>query len=371
MTNRKKLKTWMFRAAPLLAGLAAGLALAEAGLAALGLPRAFAAYARGGGPEGQFHFLKDPAALGGAGYVNAPGATLILTYIGGEGRPYFLPGGRVEHHVNSIGFRGPEFTLEPAPGVRRIVFLGDSFTFGEGVIHEETYAERTRSLLEEAEPGRRTESINLGVGGYNTFQEAAVLRTLGLALKPSAVAVGFTLNDAEPELFRRNPATGEMERRPVEEIAGEGAGAVDPPVTGLYRSRVARLIWGFFTGRRQTARTLRRYRELYAEGSADWERCRGAIAEMGAALREAGIPGYAVLFPLLHRIGDDPFRAEREKAAKEFEKAGFRVIDVAPALAGKRDVELWVHPADHHPNEIVHRAAAELLAARILKDGGK
>src|SRR5689334_8671164 len=37
--------------------------------------------------------------------------------------------GRKPVHINSHGTRGPEFTEQKAPGVVRILFLGDSKTF--------------------------------------------------------------------------------------------------------------------------------------------------------------------------------------------------------------------------------------------------
>ena len=68
------------------------------------------------------------------------------------------PGGGAQLHetldysvafsANSDGFRGErEFTIEP--GMRRIAFLGDSFTFGTGVDHQETFPHLIEGLLDE------------------------------------------------------------------------------------------------------------------------------------------------------------------------------------------------------------------------------
>ena len=37
------------------------------------------------------------------------------------------------------------------------------------------------------------------------------------------------------------------------------------------------------------------------------------------------------------------------------------------ALYGRPEATLWVHPVDHHPNEIAHRLAAEAIAP-VLRD---
>jgi hypothetical protein len=52
-------------------------------------------------------------------------------------------------HTNTRGFRTAEFGDAPAPGVVRIAVLGDSSTFGWGVEHFETYAERLGTALAE------------------------------------------------------------------------------------------------------------------------------------------------------------------------------------------------------------------------------
>jgi hypothetical protein len=37
-------------------------------------------------------------------------------------------------------------------------------------------------------------------------------------------------------------------------------------------------------------------------------------------------------------------------------------------LKGKDARNLWVHPTDQHPNETVHRIAAEALVEQITRD---
>ena len=96
--------------------------------------------------------------------------------------------------VNEHGLRGPATTERPAPGVHRILALGDSVTFGEGLEVEAAFP----ALLERefaARTGARYEVLNAGVEGYNAEAELAFLRERGLALEPETVVVGFNLND--------------------------------------------------------------------------------------------------------------------------------------------------------------------------------
>ncbi|MFN8315846.1 MAG: SGNH/GDSL hydrolase family protein [Chitinophagales bacterium] len=67
---------------------------------------------------------------------------------------------------------------------KRIVFLGDSYTFGECVNNNETFAYVTDSLLEDYEV------VNLGIHGYGTDQQYLKLINEGLKYKPDIVILG-------------------------------------------------------------------------------------------------------------------------------------------------------------------------------------
>jgi hypothetical protein len=75
-----------------------------------------------------------------------------------------------------------------------------------------------------------------------------------------------------------------------------------------------------------------------------------------------------VLFPILHRLDDRyPFRGIHESLQQEIESTGALFVDLLPELVGKDESELWVHPTDHHPNEIVHKIAARKLAEALIR----
>lgn len=89
-------------------------------------------------------------------------------------------------NTNSRGLRGTrEYPLEAPAATLRVVLLGDSFTFGEGVSDHETYAQR----LEARFP--RLEMINLGVHGYAHDQMLLFFEEEGLRYRPEVVMLGF------------------------------------------------------------------------------------------------------------------------------------------------------------------------------------
>jgi hypothetical protein len=99
-------------------------------------------------------------------------------------------------HSNSAGMRGRrEYPLERGEALR-VVALGDSFTFGQCVGDEETFAAR---LEQRIAPG---EVLNLAVHGYGHDQMLLRLREKGLAYEPDWVLLGFFNADVERNQLR-------------------------------------------------------------------------------------------------------------------------------------------------------------------------
>lgn len=349
------------RVLALFLGLAAGLGLAETALRIAGLPRFYVAHA----PTSQFDFLQSRSGTG-MFFVNKRDEAITFTY-DSDPRGYFGPGNSVVHQTNANGFRGPDCALEKTAGTFRIVFLGDSFTFGEGVRFEDTFSERTSALLAQRFPDAQLtfESCNLGVSGYNTADELFLFNALVPRLQPDTLVVGYVINDAEPPLFEMDPVRGPV-RRDREADVAEGVASPTPPDFALYRLRVAQLVWQFIAERRRGTATENYYRSLYAPESAGWAASRDALAQLVSTSQRANLPLIVMLFPILHQLDDrHPFLGVYQEVQQQVERAGGQVLNLFPAFAGQDAESLWVHPTDQHPNERAHRIAAEQLATRL------
>src|SRR5437762_1543338 len=109
-----------------------------------------------------------------------------------KGRTTFGGHERIVHIVtNSLGLRGPEIGPKPA-GVRRVLALGDSFTFGHAVEAAEAWPAVLEGLLN-ARGGPRYEVVNAGVGGYGTGQELLLYEELESRVQPDLVVLGFAV----------------------------------------------------------------------------------------------------------------------------------------------------------------------------------
>lgn len=99
-------------------------------------------------------------------------------------------------HINNLGFRDSRnYTLEKRANTFRIVFLGDSVTFGHGSVYDHTYPYLLEQKLKAWRPDIDWQVWNLGVPGYNTSQELEHLKEIGPAFSPDLVIVGFYEND--------------------------------------------------------------------------------------------------------------------------------------------------------------------------------
>lgn len=100
-------------------------------------------------------------------------------------------------HVNSLGYRGAEFSREKEPGKIRIFAVGDSFTFGVGAEDNETIP----YLLESQLKGQKksVEVINAGVGHTSPITHYVNLRDIHLQYHPDMVLLLLDLTDLQDD----------------------------------------------------------------------------------------------------------------------------------------------------------------------------
>ena len=95
----------------------------------------------------------------------------------------------VVYRTNGEGLRDREHSYERPPAVLRVLALGDSFTFGEGV----PYGERFTDIAENALDG--VEIINAGVPGWGIENELVYLELEGVRYRPDWVVVFINFVD--------------------------------------------------------------------------------------------------------------------------------------------------------------------------------
>jgi lysophospholipase L1-like esterase len=259
--------------------------------------------------------------------------------------------------INSRGYRDFERTLPKPPGVRRVVCIGDSFTWGASILFDDAWPQRVERTLtrERHEPW---EAVNLAESGLNAVQEAGRLQSEGFAYDPDVVVVAYVLNDSED-------ASAAEARRAADWLEERKH---PPPPSLLDRSALFRLVRDRVRATLENRRRIEDFRSMYAEDYPGWAAARRALAAMGGMCREHGVPLVVAIFPLFGNPLDDryPFAGIHAKVGQAAAEAGAMVVDLLPFYRGI-DWRLLVvdGPDDEHPNEIAHRIAAQAIARAV------
>ncbi|MBI5066583.1 SGNH/GDSL hydrolase family protein [Candidatus Woesearchaeota archaeon] len=119
------------------------------------------------------------------GWINKPNYSLMKT-----GENAYI----VKSNHNSLGLRSETELINKTK--KRILLIGDSFIYGEGLDQNETLDYFLKKELNDT-----YEVINSGVSGYYTLQEYMLLKRSYDATKPDFVAVSIFYNDLRHNIF--------------------------------------------------------------------------------------------------------------------------------------------------------------------------
>lgn len=120
------------------------------------------------------------------------------------------------HQINTdwMGWRNKNLALAKKEGVRRIICLGASPTFGWGVNYEDTYAYQLQKLLNQNSKSV-FEVINAGEIGYSSYQGLLLLKNEIVKLNPDIITVSYVINDIDKYRFFRSNLMGDKQLLPV------------------------------------------------------------------------------------------------------------------------------------------------------------
>ncbi|MBP7830484.1 MAG: hypothetical protein KA248_11250 [Kiritimatiellae bacterium] len=268
-----------------------------------------------------------------------------------------------DYRHNAFGFRDGEHELSPPPGVRRILGLGDSFTYGVGAAFEETYLYRLEQNLnarEEKHP--RVEIIKAGIPRYFPEPERILLEKLGLQFQPDLVIVGFVPNDVIDTLYGlaavRVDASGYLALRQAVNLGSFGR--------RLYRrSHLCRLVLSKYVAwRNDRFEQGGRVNEDHGPHEANWKKIEAEYGKMAALVRAAGAELLIVHIP---RKG--PWTESHEYPARRLARwagaNGVDFLDLLPALKAAGDSGPLYYAKDGHCTPAGYAVIAEALARHI------
>jgi lysophospholipase L1-like esterase len=272
--------------------------------------------------------------------------------------------GRVPVRINSFGVRErEEITPDKPAGQRRIVCVGDSFTFGWGIPEDLGWVR----LLEDdlRADGADVRTVNCGAAGTVCVDEYWYgLRYRFHRFQPDAVVLTICLNDLLPSsgllVAGPWPATGIRLVDLALGAAGRSPRDLDP--TRVWVGDLLHL-----TRAEAEAAGLvgpdKPWEAMWSQGVP--QQC---LREAAVWCRARSIPFLVVLWPFLQGLGPHEVYALQkihDLVAADCAEAGIPFLDVLPALRGTPAAELWVTPADMHPNPRAQQLARPLITGFV------
>ncbi len=245
-----------------------------------------------------------------------------------EGSWVRIPRTRVR--ISEQGLRDERIDIPKPKGTRRLLCLGDSWTFGWGVEREDSFCSRLSGLL-----GGGWETVNLGVPGQNSSQEVRRLELQGLQYEPDLVLVQHNVGDLERPLDSSTLNTG-------------GAALVS-------RVALARLLLhaGHSLGAGGGAGDGEPHDSIPWDGEAESRVAFARLAELGR----------------IHHFESIVFTTAPNLTGltAALDDSGIVYASLGPALDGPAE-ELFI-PEDGHWTAEGHRRVAELMAATLRETG--
>jgi len=343
-------------AALLLFGVATGLGFTELMLRTCGSPT------DAGDLRGLHEARPDRSWL----YGLRPGANLVIR----DPR-------EVRYRINQDGFRDRRFARPKPPRTFRVVVLGDSISFGYGVEEAEAFPRLIGERLSGQAGDERIEVLNLGVGGYNPYNELELLRDVGRSYEPDLVLVQFCINDLnDPTLHFDRQTRMHLGNIPAaafpDPTVRRAEEQVPPFVLRLCRVSVlcSRLddLWLALTERSPREEDQRA--AVVPIGGADrpeWSWLEQHYAEMASMAAGMGARFAVIAFPYpqqLHAAGPDPVQERLRTIGR---RGRWLTLDPLPVFRqAARDhpgralfLDWW------HPTAEGHRLAADQIVSQL------
>lgn len=244
--------------------------------------------------------------------------------------------------INALRYRDREPV--DAPGVKRVLVVGDSFAAGHGL--DELDDSFARVLERGLGAGW---SVNLAARpGWSTDAEYAAL--VKYPLRPEVIVLSYYINDMSYLL----PKDDDDFRTPPPALAWFA--------NGFFSTSF--LYWHTFQG------GMERVHEQYAharlaeyDDPALWARHAADLDRFVELANAQGVKLVVLVWPRLD--GVESSRGATAKVSAHFRARGVSVVDLTAELAPIAPRELVVNRLDAHPNAATHRRAGERLVGVV------
>jgi lysophospholipase L1-like esterase len=276
----------------------------------------------------------------------------------------YLRSGQFSPPLNESGFREEHYSQSLFSGdKKRILFLGDSFTFGSGV---DNGANRFTDLLEMQHnfenPDKLVHIYNAGIPGTEPSDWIEYLNQLLDTYEPHQVYAVFFLRDGTDictSLWCHNDLINEIKSNYQEKK--------------LYEySHLARYYFNIQIIRDFNQAYINMIYRAYLGNESEtsfWQQQKGSLLELQEVCQANDLDFILIIFPILYELNNKyPFEPVENEIIQFANEANIPVFSLRESFMGQRAESLWVSQNDQHPNSKGHTIAAEALYPILISN---
>ena len=305
--------------------------------------------------------------------------------------------------INSLGFRGKEFNFEKKAGLKRILILGDSMTFGLGVTDDQTFPYQLEEILKQKQPN--TEVINAGYAdGFSPDSFYLFMQDRGWNLKPDVVMMAFFIYNDLADLSETVWEETDEHGLPLKITSCcrvvDGGNLRSRSINFKYKNPILRELhiyfllanyWEKHVKTRETVENSVVKRDslqgctlvkdcLEVNFKQEEEKTFKVISELGRLAETKGIKFIIAILPVDYQlyndvtgkygaifIPDENYKTFLQDRLKEkFKSSGIDFIDLYPVFDSQRIRGYPFYKNDAHFNRLGNKIVAEALADYLI-----
>lgn len=259
--------------------------------------------------------------------------------------------------TNDWGFRDAKnFHADKREGTSRMILLGDSFTYGQGIERvEDRFGDRLEKLIHQA-GFKNSEIYTFAEGGADTGTELRLLSDLDRrGLEADWLLLVYVLNDIETLV--------------PESVYMIGTIILDTPSNFFLREFYLPNFL-YYRVKQFSRPELQNYFGWLqnAYQGAPWKKQSERLDQFRNWCEKRNTKLLVVTFPFLQQLGPNyRFRAAHQTLADYWRQHNVPHLDLLEVFEDTNSGDLIVNRFDSHPNENAHRVAADAIMDRLIR----
>jgi lysophospholipase L1-like esterase len=272
----------------------------------------------------------------------------------------------IDFEINGWGFRDNKYQKSKG-NKKRIIFIGDSLTYGWRIHLNETYHKRLERLFNSK--GYGVEVMGMGVAGYNTVQEYYLIKEKALEFNPDMITLQICPNDFEKTVSIKKYRKGKhLVLVPYHDfsipyvIKKESIAEFLMKYSHLYKFINLKLFW-----------LKRKYDQNYNPGEVfllGEEKSFRYLKKIKNLLQRKNIQFSAVIFPVRKAKDVYPYTSLHEEIHNRLEEWEIPYLDLYEDLNIKNKEVIWIgrlHP-DAKGNEIAAQKIFSFIVPLVYEN---